>query len=94
MRDLTVRVPVDVQIELAIAVAALEAYGPIVCDALKALGRLATAAWEASDVPANLDPAEVAAASDAEWERVEARLGIAAGFDVALAIDKANPQSC
>jgi len=93
MRDLSLRVPVETVAELAEAVGVLERYTSVVCQALETLGRAATTVWYAAEVPPSLDPAELPATTDDEWYAAEQALGIARGFDLALLIDRANPQS-
>jgi len=93
MRDLTVRVPVETVAELREAVGVLERYTSVVCQALEVLHRCATTAWYAVEVPPSLDEVELGATSDDEWYAAEQVLGIARGFDLALLLDQANPQS-
>jgi hypothetical protein len=73
-RDLTDRVPADVRVELAAAVAALEMHGPAVTKALRRLDRATTAAWNAVNP---VDPTED------EWRLVERAVGIDRGWNAA-----------
>jgi hypothetical protein len=86
VRDLATRIPWEVRLELLAAAQVLATHGPAVAEALETLQRATNAAWFASMVPASLDPAEVADATDAEWDRLEDVTGIARGWAEAFRI--------
>src|SRR5919109_4773149 len=73
-RDLIQLVSVDVQEQVATAVAALEQHGPVVTAALQQLDQANTAAWNA------VRPAEP---TDDEWRLVQHATGISRGWGAA-----------
>jgi hypothetical protein len=91
VRDLATRIPADLRAELAAAAAVLAAAGPAVVAALETLGRATTEADWAAQVPASLDPAELAGVTDDEWADVEETTGIANGWRWADRIRNAHP---
>jgi hypothetical protein len=91
MRDLATRIPPDTRAELAAAAAVLSAAGPSVVAALQVLGQATSDASLAADVPASLDPAELADVTDDEWSALEAATGIAEGWRWADRIRNAHP---
>jgi hypothetical protein len=87
MRDLTSRIPADVQVELERVARALEP----AAQALRDLGRLITAVELAVDVPASLDPAELAPPTEKEYLHVTRAVGLDRAQEVLGAIEFAMP---
>jgi hypothetical protein len=73
-RDLIQLVSVDVQEQVATAVAALEQHGPVVTAALQQLDQANTAAWNA---------VRSAEPTDDEWRLVQHATGISRGWEAA-----------
>lgn len=87
MRDLTDRIPVDVQVELERVARVLE---PAV-EAMRDLDRLTTAFELAIDVPASLDPSELATSTEEEFKHASRVVGLDRATDLMIAIEAALP---
>ncbi len=87
MRDLSTRVPADVQAELDRVAGVLE---PAV-QAMRDLDRLRTAFELAIDVPSSLDPAELAPSTEEEFLHATKAAGLDRALELVYAIENTIP---
>jgi len=87
VRDLTSRIPADVQVELERVARVLEPIAAVMRD----LGRLDTAVNLAIDVPASLDPAELEPPTEEEFQHVTRAVGLDRAMELLGAIERAIP---
>jgi hypothetical protein len=87
MRDLTSRIPVDVQVEFERVAGVLE---PAV-QAMRDLDRLRTSVELALDVPASLDPAEDAPITEEEFQHATRVAGLDRAMELAWALEDSAP---
>jgi hypothetical protein len=87
MRDLTGRIPPEMRAELQRVAGVLEP----VAAAMRDLDRLRTAFELAIDVPASLDPAELATSTREEFEHASRVAGLDRAMELAWAIQDAAP---
>jgi hypothetical protein len=87
MRDLTSRIPVELRAELVRVALVLEP----TATAMRELDRLRTAVELAIDVPASLDPAELAPSTEEEFLHATRATGLDRALELAYALEATLP---